>query len=61
MNRVVATILALLFLNGEAYAYCRFAEQHFGKHRQFGQHIDDEAFGDEFKCYREGLQCCWKC
>ena len=54
MRTAAAGVLALLVLSGEAHAYSHFADVQFGQQSQFtsrifGQHIEDEATGDEFK------------
>ncbi len=49
MGRVLAAALALAVLTGAAHAQYNVAEYLFGKQSQTPRHLDDEAFGDEFK------------
>jgi hypothetical protein len=48
MKILVATLLALTILGAEARACSSFADLLFGKSPTWDQHVDDEAFGDEF-------------
>lgn len=57
MGRAVAIVLALMALGSEANAYCHFAAHLFDPRSPFGQHVDDEATGDEFKVRHTGLSC----
>ena len=49
MGKVLAAALALAALNGAAHAHYNLAEYLFGKQSQTPQHLDEEAFGDEFR------------
>jgi hypothetical protein len=49
MRIAVATFLALTILSAEAHAGSSFADLLFGKNPTWDQHVDDEAFGDEFE------------
>jgi hypothetical protein len=49
MRIALASLLALAILCNEAHAYSRFADLLFGKPACWDRHVDDEAFGDEFK------------
>lgn len=49
MKIVMATLLALTILGAEAHACSSFADLLFGRSPDWDRHVDDEAFGDEFK------------
>lgn len=49
MGQALAAALVLAVLGESAQAYSNFAERLFGRPSQWSQHVDDEAFGDEFK------------
>jgi hypothetical protein len=49
MGKVLAAVLALAALSATAHAHYNIAEYLFGKHSQTPQHLDEEAFGDEFR------------
>lgn len=49
MGQVMVVILALAVLSGAAHAHYNLAEDLFGKQGQTPRHLDEEAFGDEFR------------
>ncbi len=52
MKAVVASLVFLTILGGEARAYSNFAELLFSEQTHVSNHVDDEDFGDEFKLNR---------
>jgi hypothetical protein len=49
MGQVLVAVLALAVLTGAAHAHCNLAEYLFGEQGQTARHLNEEAFGDEFR------------
>ena len=49
MEQVLVAVLVLAVLTGAAHAHYNVAKLLFTKQSQTSQHLDEEAFGDEFK------------